>query len=121
MKIYVAHSTNFDFEGKLYKPLRGSWLNNEHDFVLAHEVGAETNTKEIISGCDLVLAEVSEPSTGEGIELGWANMLNVPIVCIYERGKEPSSSLNYVTQDIIEYIDFADMLQKIGAVIQARP
>jgi len=32
MKIFVAHSSNFDFKNELYLPLRNSSLNNKHIF-----------------------------------------------------------------------------------------
>lgn len=71
MKIFVAHSSMFDFINKLYIPLWGSRLNTLHDIFLPQENGHEEVTKELIKSCDLVIAEVSMPSTGAGIELGW--------------------------------------------------
>lgn len=40
-------------------------------------------TKDIIKTCDLMIAEVSLPATGLGIELGWAKAFKVPILCMY--------------------------------------
>ncbi len=72
MKIYIAHSRNFDFQNELYKPIRQSPLNNEHSFVLPHENSDEPfNSKEYLEDkADLLIAEVSDPATGLGIELG---------------------------------------------------
>jgi hypothetical protein len=113
MKIYIAHSNKFDFENKLYLPLRSSTLNTEHAFFLPHEDGKAENTKELMKDFDLLIAEVSEPSTGEGIEIGRADMLNIPIVCIYEQGSKVSNSLRYVSNEFIEYADPKDMLGKL--------
>lgn len=113
MKIYVAHAQEFDYEHKLYEPLRTSALAQEHEFFLPHEPGNTFNTKAVLKEYDLLLAEVSVPSTGEGIELGRAEAASVPIVCLYEKGARYSSSLQYVTQDFIEYEQAADMLEKL--------
>lgn len=80
---------------------------------MPNENGHEVITKELIKSCDLVIAEVSMPSTGQGIELGWANMLNIPIICIHEQGSKISRSLQYVAQEFIEYKGSEDMLRKI--------
>ncbi len=93
MKIFVSHSSNYDFEKELYAPLRESDLNNKQEIILPHEDGQDIITKDIIKDCSLVVAEVSCPSTGQGIELGWADMFNVPIVCMHKEGIEPSSSV----------------------------
>jgi len=37
MKIYLAHSTSFDFKNEFYKPLENSQLNLKHDFILPHK------------------------------------------------------------------------------------
>lgn len=66
MKIFVSHSTNYDFDSELYAPLRQSDLAKEHEIILPHENQRDVNTKDIIKNCDLVVAEVSYPSTGQG-------------------------------------------------------
>ncbi len=117
MKIYVAHSSNFEFKRKLYEPLRKSDLNKAHEIFLPQETGKEEVTRDLIKGCQLVIAEVSLPSTGEGIELGWADIFGIPILCIYEAGTRRSLSLDYVTKNFIEYTDTLDMIQGIGDFI----
>lgn len=84
IKIYVAHSRSFDFKKELYEPIRKNFLNNEHTFILPHEHSEEPfNSKDYLKDeADLVIAEVSEPSTGLGIELGWADAHQVLIICI---------------------------------------
>ena len=114
MKIIVTHSSSFNFRGELYKPIRSSVLNKEHEFLLPQEKEGEKTTKEIIQNANLVFAEVSYPSTGQGIELGWANIFSTPIVCFYKTGVKTSSSLQYVTKNIIEYSDEKDLIEKLG-------
>ncbi len=118
MKIYIAHSSNFPFREKLYAPLRASELNARHEIFLPQETGNEDVTRELIKSQNLVIAEVSMPSTGSGIELGWADAAGVPILCIYEKGAKYSSSLDYVCKNFVEYSGADDMLQKISAFIQ---
>lgn len=111
MNIYVAHSTSFDFKRELYAPLRSL---DDYDFIFPHENATFTDSKSILRSCDLVLAEVSYPSTGLGIELGWADILDTPIICIYKTGASVSSSLATVSDVRIEYSSTEDMLQKLN-------
>lgn len=119
MKIYVAHSTGFNFQDELYKPLRNSELNKIHEITLPHENSdKQFNSKEYLKSCDLVLAEVSYPSTGQGIELGWANLYKVPIICIYKNGSKYSGALTAVSEKFIEYNDTEDLITKLTKEIQ---
>ena len=117
MKIYIAHSKNFDYKNELYVPLRNSRLNSQHEIFLPHEADQFINTKEVIGKSDVVIAEVSYPATGEGIELGWADSFRIPIFCLYEEGIKPSRSLKTVSETVVAYRDMADMLGKIGSFL----
>ncbi|MFB6216879.1 MAG: hypothetical protein ABEJ72_07940 [Candidatus Aenigmatarchaeota archaeon] len=70
------------------------------------------------SECDLVVADVSRPSTGLGIELGWADFFQVPILLIAEEGAEPSRSLEAVGDEIRFYEDGADMVKIVSLKIE---
>src|ERR1700722_11228744 len=109
MKIYVAHSRAFDFEHELYEPLRNSPLAENHELIFPH-AGAAFSSKELIKDVDMILAEVSYPSTGEGIELGWADDLNKHIVCVYKKDANISGSLSYLRAEKIVYSDIPDLL-----------
>lgn len=115
MKIYVSHLRNYDFKKELYDVLENS--NLKHEFILPHK-NAETpfNTKELLQNkkCDLVLAEVSYPSTGQGIELGWANIYGIPIVCIYKKNAKIAGSLKMVSDTFIEYENSEDLINKLS-------
>ena len=117
MKIYVSHSKELDYLDGLYRPLRESQLNTEHEIILPHEVHKEAIkvvSRDILRTCDLCIAEVSYPATGLGIELGWADAFGCPIVCIYKSGSKVSGSLKVITEDFIEYAGREDMIEKIG-------
>ncbi|HEY4509501.1 MAG TPA: hypothetical protein VJC15_00755 [Candidatus Paceibacterota bacterium] len=120
MKIFISHSSNYDFQDELYRPLREPDLNSKHEIILPHEDGQDVITKDIIQDCDLVVAEVSHPSTGQGIELGWADMFNIPIVCIHKEGIEPSRSLRKITDNFIAYKDSNDMISKLSEYISKK-
>ena len=113
MKIFVSHSYGFDYEEELYKPIKESLLNKNNVFFLPHESGESINTKDEINKSDLLIAEVSYPATGQGIELGWANIANVSIVCVSKNGSRISNSLKYITNDFISYSDSDDLIKKI--------
>jgi hypothetical protein len=113
LKVYVAHSGNFDYKTELYTPLRISSLSSQYHFVLPHESNGFVNSKEIIKKSDLVMAEVSHPSTGVGIELGWADSYHIPILCFYKQGTKLSGSLKAISSAVVSYSNPTDMLKKI--------
>ncbi len=114
-KIYVIHGTNFDFERELYAPLKKIV---EFEFIFPHVGENEViDSKELIKNANLVLAEVSYPSTGSGIELGRAECVSVPIVAIFKKGSNVSSSIKFLTNDIIEYKNLSDDLEIIKECI----
>lgn len=117
MKIYVSHSTKFDYNRELYQPLRASELNKKHEIVLPHEGGKNINSKEVIKNSDLVLAEVSLPAMGQGIELGWADAFDRPIICLYQSDKEFSPYLKYLTEKFISYRDSLDLIQQLEKLL----
>ena len=113
MNIYISHSSNYDYINKLYNPIKISNLMENNNIIFPHDNNEIINTKEFISNCDLVIAEISFPSTGQGIELGWANYAQTPILCIYENGTSFSSALKIITDNFIEYENEEDMINKI--------
>ncbi len=118
MKIYVAHSTRFNYKEELYKPLRNSTLNDKHEITLSHENPSGLfDSKTYLDHCDLVIAEGSFPSTGMGIELGWANLKQVRIVCVYKKDTEPSPSLKAVTKEFVEYASPLDLISKLESLL----
>ena len=120
LKIYISHASKFDYINKLYNPLKESILFKDHVFILPHDEEKVINTKAIISSSDLLIAETSMQTTGQGIELGWADYAHVPIICIYEKGAEISSALKFISNDLIEYENQKDMIQKIEDIISKR-
>jgi hypothetical protein len=118
-KIYIAHATSFDFENELYAPLRASEIAAQHELIFPHDTAREPiNSKAIIAVADLIVAEVSYPSMGVGIELGWADAAGKKIICIYRTGTKISSSLEYISCEKIEYSDGVDLVAKLNRRLQ---
>ncbi|MEK7615477.1 MAG: hypothetical protein AAB431_03790 [Patescibacteria group bacterium] len=120
MTIYIAHSRAFDYKKELYEPIKNASFGQKHTLILPHENSEEvSSSKEFFQKkCDLVIAEVSQPSTGMGIELGWADAFNVPIACLHKKGSPISKSLSTISTMIFEYTDTDDMITIIQKIIQ---
>lgn len=106
--IYFIHIRGFD-----WKPIKEALP----DITFPYEDAEKPkDSKKTIKQADLIIAEVSEPSTGMGIELGWANMLNKRIICIHKKGAKVSRSLNFISEKIIEYDSPENLISKIKEV-----
>jgi len=46
-----------------------------------------------LAACDLVIAEVTVPSSGVGYELGWATALKKPVLCLHRSIGQPLSAM----------------------------
>ena len=119
MKIYIAHSKNSDYKEELYVPLQNSSLAKQHELILPHQESSSLfSSKEFFqSGCDLIIAEVSYPATGLGIELGWANVYNTKIICVHKPGVKVARSLQAVSDTFLEYENSKDLIDKLEVVI----
>lgn len=114
-QIYVAHSRSFDYVKRLYQPLHGSGLTEQHHFILPHETKKYQNSKKIFQvSCDVVLAEITFDSTGVGIELGWAEMYHVPIFACYEFGSVPSQSALKIADFALEYMEVDELISEFS-------
>lgn len=67
MQIYLAHPTCYNYYDELYGLLQELGL----PIIFPHLTNQQAvNSKELIAQSELLIAEVSYPSTGAGIELG---------------------------------------------------
>lgn len=117
MNIYLSHSVNSSYLNDLYLPLKKSDLMTQHQIFFPHDQEKAVNTKEIIAKSDLVLAEVSFSATGQGIELGWANAANIPIICFYKEGSVPAGSIKFIANKIFSYVNSEDLISQISISI----
>lgn len=69
--------------------------------------------------CDLLIAEVSEPSHGVGSELMQAYFQETPIVCLCRKGKQLSRMVtgNPMVREVIHYASEQDCLQELAAAL----
>lgn len=114
MKILIAHASNYDYRTELYEPLKESALAQEHTIIFPHdETDAEIETNSHVVNADLLIAEVSHPSTGSGIEIGLAQAAKVPTLFLYKTGTTLSSALKFIDGTLIEYSDTSDLVAKV--------
>lgn len=114
MKIYIGHASSFDYKEELYKPIQDLKIK-DCEFILPHlNSKSPTNSQEQIKSIDLMLAEVSHPSTGLGIELAWANAAGKRIVCVHQKGSVVSSAVLEICEEVIEY----DGREELGEVVR---
>ncbi len=91
-------------------------------FWFPHEQGAKvSNSKDAVKTADLLLVEASYPSTGSGIEIGWAEEAGIPILCVHRDGTELSQSLNLLAKTVISYKNAEELVQKLGKYLNQAP
>jgi nucleoside 2-deoxyribosyltransferase len=119
MKIYLAHATKMDYQNDLYQPLQESTLWSEHTWVLSHATGTDItfDSRPVIKDCDLMIADVSVPSTGVGIEMGWAVAHEVKIMAIHKAGTVPSGAVVQVTGKVTPYQDANTLVTHIKSIL----
>ena len=84
-----------------------------------HELSRNSyNTRDFYKDIDILIAEVSKPATGLGIELGWAFDDNTKIYCIYKVNEKISNSIKSITTNIFEYNNKDKMLEIIKNIIE---
>lgn len=117
MNIYVSHSKGYDYRNGLYIPITKSRISLEHDIILPHEFSSENySSREFFQNmCDLMIAEVSFKGTGIGIEIGWADAFDVPIIAMHRKDADVPGSLKSVKNisSVISYSTPEDMIRKL--------
>lgn len=115
LNIYTAHASSIDYKQEFYKPIKNSRLEDEHNIIYPHEDSDEPfdSLRFFYTECDLFIAEVSNPSTGLGIELGWAYEADIPIICLHKSNTKPTNALNQITKMIYSYESKEDMIQTL--------
>ncbi|WCK57201.1 hypothetical protein PP175_28855 (plasmid) [Aneurinibacillus sp. Ricciae_BoGa-3] len=118
LNMYVGHPNSIPYKEELYPTIRETELFKKFHIVFPHEESKQAfNSKDYLKNCILMIAEGSEHATGLGIELGWADMLGVPILCIYKKGKKIAGSYRVITDQFIEYENRQDLIEKLDDYI----
>ncbi len=119
-QIYLGHSPGFDYKKELYEPIRESKLNSDYEVLLPYEkLDDPVESKEAIKNCKAMIAEVSYPSTGLGIEIGWADFYNKQIIFIYKKGCKVSRSLKVISSNFIEYESTGELLDELEKLLDS--
>ena len=121
MKIYVSHSSKIDYKKDLYDTLRNSNLARQHVFLFPHERGLDLfPTKELFDNkdCDLVFAEVSFPSHGQGVELGWAFDRGIRIIFAHKPEASLSVVIPELSKEIFAYSTSQDLIASLGEFLK---
>ncbi len=118
MKIYVAHSTNSDYINDIYKPIKAANELKMYEIIFPHEEDNYLHARDYYNDFSLAICEISNPSTGLGIELGFLYDSKVPIYCFYKHGKDYSKSIAAITDNIYEYSDTVDFVKKVKIAIE---
>lgn len=108
MKIYFAGSIRGGRDDVALYQAMITWLRTFGEILTEHvgdpalsEKGDDGPTDRYIHdrdmawliACDLVIAEVTVPSSGVGYELGWATALNKPVLCLHRSIGQPLSGM----------------------------
>ena len=105
-KIYIAHSRDerFNYKEALYLPIQQRY--ETHDIIVPHGDKLGIDSEQLLPTCHLMIAEVSYPSTGLGMELIWAISAKTPVLCIHRKEKFPSSSITnklYLSTNVLSF------------------
>lgn len=122
MKIFISHSTVTDYEKEIYNPIKSSELTSSHEFIFpmddVENVASDVRNVLLNKEIELVIADVSIPSHGVGMEMAWAYEANIPIVCIYKDGSELAESLEMVTKKFLMYTNAENMMQDLKDLLK---
>jgi hypothetical protein len=116
LKIYFSHASDSSFARAISNALKSG---KDFDIIFPHERSSEPcSIRPLLEtgAIDLVLAEVSCPSTGQGIELAWADAANISIICVYEHTQKPSSSLAMIRTRVMPYRNTEEVLDLITSL-----
>lgn len=117
MKIYIGHSKKNNYINELYKPIKE--ISTDIEFIFPHEFDENiNNNREFYSNIDIFIAEVTYPSFGLGIELGWTYDECIPIYCIYKKDTKIGNSLKSITNNFYEYNNDQELKLIINKIIK---
>lgn len=119
INIYIGHSRDRDYES-IYQTIEKNMDLEKFNFLLPHKMDKNSRNGRAFynkSNIDIFIAEVSQPSTGLGIEMGWAYEEQIPIYGLYKKGSIPSNAIKSVSDYFIEYNDIEDFINKLKQVL----
>ena len=76
-----------------------------------------------IRECDVLIAEVSVPSHGVGYEIGYALILNKPVLCLYQSGRRITKMISGNLDKnltLIEYSKIEDAIKQARNYLRSK-
>lgn len=128
-KIFLAAPFTFNFESGFLDDVEELLINLGHSVTVPHDFARDDVTDEelrekvkndlyMVESSDILLAEVTNPSHGVGMEILHANKLGKRIILLTRSGTKISSMVRVHGHEIIEYSNFEDLKQKLGNCLQ---
>ncbi len=122
-QLYLSHSKKYEnYKNLLYLPLRNSSLSKKYTLILPHESDdGSYPTKKLFDEKKeqlIVLAEISCDATGSGIELGWADDRDIPIISFYMHGLKGSTSAKMLSKENFTYCNFKDIIPSLENILE---
>lgn len=124
MKVYLAvplqKNRNNTLAKGIYKILLNINCQILSEWVLWDEpnpnmepAGIYRRNYEAIKSCDILLAEVSSPSIGVGMEIMLANMLRKKIICIYSKTEISNMVKGIPMAFVVRYNNLNDLSESL--------
>ncbi len=130
MKIYLAvplrASRNLDFARLLHGAIRESGHETVSDYVVCDDYDQGLLPSQIFErdiaallSSDCIIADISSPSTGVGMELGFAHINSKKILLLASKGSEPSRlPAGIPGASIIEYASEQEAAAKLKVALE---
>ena len=101
LRLYIGHATQgFNYKNTLYVFLKKSAWAKNHSLILPHDNNTvPIDSKKLFTEAkqDLImLADLSAPSTGLGMEIFWAKQYSIPVIFCAQEGSNPTSAVKFV-------------------------
>lgn len=116
MRLYLAYPRTFALATELENFLKNS--NFGVEIIFPHEKHKQMMTpKDLLRDSDMMVAEVSDPALGVGIEMGFASAFDVPVYCFFRKGVVPSPSLPLVADEVMMYANKEELFHRLRLII----
>ena len=97
LNIYFIHSTKLDYNNLIYKKVLSSSVCLGHNLMLPQtKEYQEKYTKDLMQKADIIIAEVSNPTFGLGLELKWLQKQDKPKLFLSLNNEIPKKYKKYV-------------------------
>lgn len=128
MKVYLAvpllHNRNKVLTKDIFKIIKNMGCEIVSDWILLDDPNPNLDAKGIyerdskaISSCDVLIAEVSEPSIGVGMEIMLAYSYGKKIICIHKNTKISNILKGMPRVCILSYANTSDLSEKLRDAI----